>query len=158
MRERSSRVDDFRSFMDIPNPDEGKQRMRPSVTSYSRSSSFIKVVLPAPLSPTTVNADELRRWRQSRQYWIYNTIFSSVLTLVQTAAVFGWLIYDVLANDLSIGNFILYSGSAITFSGNIQQFLQALGGMREPCQTRGYLSRCRECVPPSRRTAAAAAL
>ena len=78
-----------------------------------------------------VNADELRRWKQSRQYWIYNTIFSSGLTLVQTAVVFGWLIYDVLANDLSIGNFILYSGSAMTFSGNIQQFLQALGGMRE---------------------------
>lgn len=78
-----------------------------------------------------VNADELRRWKQSRQYWIYNIIFSSGLTLVQTAVVFGWLIYDMLVNDLSIGNFILYSGSAITFSGNIQQFLQSLGGMRE---------------------------
>ncbi len=78
-----------------------------------------------------VNADELRRWQQSRQYWIYNTIFSSVLTLVQTAVIFGWLIYDMLVNGLSIGNFVLYSGSAVTFSSNVQIFLQSLGGMRE---------------------------
>ena len=37
----------------------------------------------------------------------------------------------MLANNLSIGNFILYSGSAITFSSNIMQFLASLGGMRE---------------------------
>lgn len=78
-----------------------------------------------------VNADELRRWKQSRQYWIYNTIFSSGMTLIQTAIVFGWLIYDMLVNDLSIGNFMLYSGSALTFSWNIHVFLQSLGGMRE---------------------------
>ena len=78
-----------------------------------------------------VNADELRRWKQSRQYWIYNTIFSSGITLIQTLIVFAWLIYDMLVNDLSIGNFVLYSGSALTFSWNIHVFLQSLGGMRE---------------------------
>ncbi|MCM1166036.1 MAG: ABC transporter ATP-binding protein/permease [Lachnospiraceae bacterium] len=78
-----------------------------------------------------VNADELRRWRQSRQYWIYNSIFSSGLTLIQAVIIFGWLIYDMLVNGQSVGNFILYSGSAITFSNNIRAFLQALGGMRE---------------------------
>ncbi len=78
-----------------------------------------------------VNVDELRRWQQSRQYWIYYAFFSSGLSLVQAVIVFGWLIYDVVANDLSIGNFILYSGSAFTFSGSIQQFLQAIGGIRE---------------------------
>ncbi|MDE6030908.1 MAG: ABC transporter ATP-binding protein/permease [Oscillospiraceae bacterium] len=78
-----------------------------------------------------VNADELRRWKQSRQYWIYNIIFSSGISLIQTVIIFGWLIYDVLVNGLSIGNFMLYSGSAITFSGNIHMFLQSLGGMRE---------------------------
>lgn len=78
-----------------------------------------------------LDADELRRWNQSRQYWIYNAIFSSGITLIQTAIIFGWLIYDMLANGLSIGNFILYSGSAITFSGNIQSFLQSLGDMRD---------------------------
>lgn len=78
-----------------------------------------------------VNADELRRWKQSRQYWIYNTIFSSGITLIQTVIVFAWLIYDMLVNDLSIGNFVLYSGSALAFSWNIHAFLQSLGGMRE---------------------------
>ena len=78
-----------------------------------------------------VNADELRRWKQSRQYWIYNIIFSSGISLIQTVIIFGWLIYDVLVNGLSIGNFMLYSSSAITFSGNIFMFLQSLGGMRE---------------------------
>ncbi|MDE7293881.1 MAG: ABC transporter ATP-binding protein/permease, partial [Oscillospiraceae bacterium] len=78
-----------------------------------------------------VNADELRRWKQSRQYWIYNAIFSSGYSLVLMTVVFGWLIYDMLANGLSIGNFMLYSGSAMTFAGNIWQFLSSLGGMRE---------------------------
>lgn len=36
-----------------------------------------------------VNADELRRWKQSRQYWIYNAVFSSGVTLVQTVIIFG---------------------------------------------------------------------
>ena len=78
-----------------------------------------------------VNADELRRWKQSRQYWIYNTIFSSGITLIQTVIVFAWLIYDMLVNNLSIGNFVLYSGSSLAFSWNIHVFLQSLGGMRE---------------------------
>lgn len=78
-----------------------------------------------------VNADELRRWKQSRQYWLYNSIFAWSILLIQNAVIYGWLIYDMLANGLSIGNFILYSGSAMTFSGNIQMFLQSLGGMRE---------------------------
>lgn len=78
-----------------------------------------------------VNADELRRWVQSRQYWIYNSTFSAVITLVRNVIIYGWLIYDMLYGNLTIGNFILYTGSAMTMAGNIQQFLQSLGGMRE---------------------------
>ena len=37
----------------------------------------------------------------------------------------------MLVNDLSIGNFVLYSSSALTFSWNVHAFLQSLGGMRE---------------------------
>lgn len=75
--------------------------------------------------------DEYCRWRQYRQYWIYNSLFSSGITLIQTAVIFGWLIYAMLVNGLSIGDFILYSGSAIAFSGNIHSFLQSLGDMKE---------------------------
>ncbi|MDE7230941.1 MAG: ABC transporter ATP-binding protein/permease [Oscillospiraceae bacterium] len=75
--------------------------------------------------------DELSRWIQYRQYWMYYTIFSSVITLIQTAVIFGWLICGMLTNGLSIGNFLLYSGSAITFMGNIHSFLQSLGDMRD---------------------------
>lgn len=78
-----------------------------------------------------LDADELARWNKSRQYWIYNAVFSSGITLIQTAVIFGWLIYDMLMNGLSIGDFILYSGSAIAFSGNIHSFLQSLGEMRD---------------------------
>lgn len=78
-----------------------------------------------------VNDDEVRRWRQSRQYWIYNALSSSAFWLIQSVAVYGWLIYDMLENGLSVGDFLLYSGSAVTFSGNIVAFLQSLGGMRE---------------------------
>lgn len=78
-----------------------------------------------------VNAEELARWVQSRRYWQYNSLFSSGIALVRNLIIYGWLIYDMLFNGLSIGDFTLYVGSAVTMSSNINAFLQSIGGMRE---------------------------
>ncbi len=78
-----------------------------------------------------INAIELEHWVRSRQYWMYNTMFSTGITLVRNAVIYGWLIYDMLSGSISVGDFILYTGSAVTLSNNIQQFLQSVGGMRE---------------------------
>lgn len=75
--------------------------------------------------------DELAHWRKSRQYWIYNTIFSYGILLVQNLIVIGWLIFSVVNDGLSIGNFTLYFASSTAFSGAISQFLTGLSGLKE---------------------------
>lgn len=79
----------------------------------------------------SVNDIELDHWIQSRRYWGFNSWFAFGISLIRNAAVYGWLIYDMLFNGLSIGDFTLYTGSAMTLSANINQFLQSLGGLRE---------------------------
>lgn len=78
-----------------------------------------------------INKIELEHWIQSRKYWAMNVWFGQGISLVRNVVIYGWLIYDMLFNGMSIGDFTLYTGSAITFSAYVSQFLQSLGGMRE---------------------------
>jgi len=78
-----------------------------------------------------VNDIEIEHWMQSRKLWGYNGYVSGAISLVRNVIIYGWLIYDMLFGGMSIGDFTLYTGSAITLSANISQFLQALGGIRE---------------------------
>lgn len=78
-----------------------------------------------------INKIELEHWIQSRKYWAMNIWFGQGISLVRNVLIYGWLIYDMLFNGMSIGDFTLYTGSAITFSMYVSQFLQSLGGMRE---------------------------
>ena len=75
--------------------------------------------------------EELRHWIKSRQYWIYNSIFSHGISLVRQLIITGWLVYGVVAKDLSIGNFTLYLASAGAFSNAINEVLSALSALRE---------------------------
>lgn len=75
--------------------------------------------------------EELRHWIKSRQYWIYNSIFSHGISLVRQLIITGWLVYSVIAKDLSIGNFTLYLASAGAFSNAINEVLSALSALRE---------------------------
>lgn len=75
--------------------------------------------------------DELAHWKKSRQYWVYNTIFAHGILLVQNLIVIGWLIFSVVRDGLSIGNFTLYFSSSTAFSGAISQFLAGLSGLKE---------------------------
>lgn len=75
--------------------------------------------------------EELRHWIKSRQYWIYNTIFAHGISLLRQLIIIGWLVYSVVFNGLSIGNFTLYTASAATFSNAINEILQALSALRE---------------------------
>ena len=78
-----------------------------------------------------VNLEELQRWIQSRRYWQYNNLFSSGIALIRNVIIYGWMIYDMLFGGMSIGDFTLYVGSAVTMSMAINSFLQSIGGMRE---------------------------
>lgn len=75
--------------------------------------------------------EELRHWIKSRQYWIYNTIFAHGISLLRQLIIIGWLVYSVVFNGLSIGNFTLYTASAAAFSNAINEILQALYALRE---------------------------
>lgn len=78
-----------------------------------------------------INRIELEHWIQSRKYWGMNAWVGQGISLVRNVIIYGWLIWDMLAGGMSIGEFTLYTGSAITLSGYVSQFLQSLGGMRE---------------------------
>ncbi len=78
-----------------------------------------------------VNLEELARWIQSRRYWQYNSLFSGGIALIRNVIIYGWMIYDMLFGGMSIGDFTLYVGSAISMSTAINAFLQSVGGMRE---------------------------
>lgn len=78
-----------------------------------------------------VDADELKHWIVSRRYWAANSRWSALIMVVRSVIIYGWIIYSMLFGGMSIGDFTLYIGSAVTFSGNIRMFLQSLGGMRE---------------------------
>lgn len=75
--------------------------------------------------------EELRHWIKSRQYWIYNTVFAHGISLLRQLIIIGWLVYSVVFNGLSIGNFTLYTASAAAFSNAINEILQALSALRE---------------------------
>ena len=78
-----------------------------------------------------VNQTELEHWIRSRQFWIYNSIFAHGISLVRQLIIIGWLIYGVVHDGLSIGDFTLYFTSANTFSGAITNILASLSGLRE---------------------------
>ena len=75
--------------------------------------------------------EELSHWIKSRQYWIYNSIFSHGISLIRQLIITGWLVYGVIKDGLSIGDFTLYLASAGAFSNAVSQVLSALSGLRE---------------------------
>ncbi|MDE6745521.1 MAG: ABC transporter ATP-binding protein/permease, partial [Oscillospiraceae bacterium] len=74
---------------------------------------------------------ELEHWWRSRQYWVYNTLFSHGIAFVRNVIVVGWLIMSVVNDGLSIGNFTLYFSSSMAFSGAAMQVLTAISGLKE---------------------------
>ncbi len=75
--------------------------------------------------------EELRHWVKSRQYWIDNSIFSHSVSMILEVIVIGWLIFSVVSDGLSIGNFMLYSASAEAFSRAVNSILISLSSLRE---------------------------
>lgn len=75
--------------------------------------------------------EELSHWIKSRQYWVYNSIFSHGISLIRQLIITGWLVYGVIKDGLSIGDFTLYLASAGAFSNAVSQVLAALSGLRE---------------------------
>ncbi|MDE6596005.1 MAG: ABC transporter ATP-binding protein/permease [Oscillospiraceae bacterium] len=74
---------------------------------------------------------ELEHWKKSRQYWMYNSLFAHGVSLVMQLFIIGWLIYSVVYDGMSIGNFTLYLASATALNNAVRDILANLSGLRE---------------------------
>lgn len=74
---------------------------------------------------------ELEHWWRSRQFWVWNTLFSHGIAFIRNIIVVGWLIWSVVENGLSIGNFTLYFASSMAFSNAAMEVLTAISGLKE---------------------------
>ena len=67
----------------------------------------------------------------SRNLWIYNSEFAHLMSMISMAVVYGILIYNVIDQDMSIGNFTLYLGLATTFTSALTQFFNTMGECKD---------------------------
>ncbi|MGN0642644.1 MAG: ABC transporter ATP-binding protein [Huintestinicola sp.] len=74
---------------------------------------------------------ELAHWKKSRTYWQYNSLFAHGIMLVRQLIIIGWLLYSVINEGLTLGNFTLYFAGASSFSSAIGQILEAVSALRE---------------------------
>lgn len=69
--------------------------------------------------------------KKNAQIWFVTSLISYILFALSQAAVYAWLIYKVVNGQLSIGNFSLYLGSAMTFYSYIMNFLNGAAKLIE---------------------------
>lgn len=75
--------------------------------------------------------EKLSKIIRNKNLWIYNTNFSHSIGIVRDAFIYGILIWSVLYNNLTIGNFTLYLGTAMTFSSTLTQFLNSFATYKQ---------------------------
>lgn len=59
----------------------------------------------------------------SKNYWTLNNGFSNILNIVRQLVIYFYLIYSVVKNGMTIGNFILYSGCIEVFANSLLNLL-----------------------------------
>lgn len=75
---------------------------------------------------------ELKKERYSTQkknaaLWFWASVFSSVMIALSHCVIYGWLIWSVVYDGLSIGNFSLYLASAATLFQYINSLISGIG-------------------------------
>lgn len=88
-----------------------------------------------------VRGVELEHWKKSRQYWIYNSVFSYIVFLAMQLIIIVKLVYSVVTDGISIGDFTLYFASASSMTDAVGTILSSLSGLKErSAQTDDYRS------------------
>lgn len=67
----------------------------------------------------------------SRNLWMINSGVSHSLSLILTAVIHGVLIYSFLGGGISIGDFTLYVGLAMAFTGALVDMFNSFGGFKQ---------------------------
>lgn len=78
-----------------------------------------------------VNNIEYEHWKQSRQLWIYNSVFAHGISLVRQVIIISWLIFSFSKGDISIGSCTFYFAGAESLSGAMSKILADIGSLRE---------------------------
>ncbi|MFR1518919.1 MAG: ABC transporter ATP-binding protein [Clostridia bacterium] len=65
-------------------------------------------------------------YKKRNKYFSLSSLFSSVSGLIQNAIAYAYLIYRVIVNTISIGEFTMYLNAVATFSGAIRDVLSSL--------------------------------
>ncbi len=76
-------------------------------------------------------SEKQKKMIHSRNLWIYNSLFSGVTGLISSALVYGTLIFAVLDLNMSIGNFTLFMGLAMTFSSTLTSVFNTVGDVKK---------------------------
>lgn len=75
--------------------------------------------------------ERLRAQEKSAVLWFWAAVFSEVMIALSHCAVYGWLIWSVVYDGLSIGNFSLYLASAATLFQFISQVFNGIGTLMQ---------------------------
>lgn len=67
---------------------------------------------------------------QSKDRWIRCNSINQVIQLVQDAALYIWLIYEVVNKGMTVADYTFFIGVASTFSGNMRSLLDSISDMR----------------------------
>lgn len=69
--------------------------------------------------------------RDAKNRWLVCAMFSSILALVNQAAIYGYLAYRVIMTDMSIADFSLYLGAVEGFNETLRQVFNTVTDMRQ---------------------------
>ena len=69
--------------------------------------------------------------RDAKNRWIGCAMFSSILALINQAAIYGYLVYRVIMTGMSIADFSLYLGAVEGFNETLRQVFNTVTDMRQ---------------------------
>lgn len=70
--------------------------------------------------------ERIEAQKNNAKAWLITSCISYILFALSQAAVYGWLIYQAVRGDITIGNFSLYLGSSMSFYSYINNLLQGV--------------------------------
>lgn len=119
-----------------------KERIWDPLAKWWRKDNYMRHITTSFDSAKDIRMFGLRSWltdklrelkkercdaqKQNAKMWLVTSFIANILFAVSQAAVYAWLIYQVVQGEITIGNFSLYLGSSMTFYNYIFELLQGV--------------------------------
>ncbi|MGN1135554.1 MAG: ABC transporter ATP-binding protein [Oscillospiraceae bacterium] len=75
--------------------------------------------------------ERIEAQKNNAKAWLKTSLAGKILFAISQAAVYGWLIYQAVRGEMTIGNFSLYLGSSMAFYNYISALLQGVTSLLE---------------------------